>query len=106
MRRQQLTVTIEIMQQYHQNKINARDTAEDLLTYGYFKYPEVCVAAINYWFHYFDAHPGHFESEYPNNNLKERLAFLSVLLRNNPLWTTHHFIDALKIMAQYVKYFL
>ncbi|KAI4481160.1 hypothetical protein M0804_009786 [Polistes exclamans] len=88
MRGEHLTETVEVLQQYHQNRMIAEDTETELFTNSYFKYPEVFVAAINYGFRFFNEHPKRFSCKYRQSyvKIKERLAFLSVLLKNNPFW--------------------
>ncbi|KAI4478653.1 hypothetical protein M0804_011681 [Polistes exclamans] len=94
-----LVAIVEVMLKYHQQGIDVESTAANLLKNGYYVYPKVCVASVNYWFHFFNEHPYRFSCEYPHICVtpQERLVFLSVLIKINRKWQWKHFADALKV---------
>ncbi|KAI4481064.1 hypothetical protein M0804_009690 [Polistes exclamans] len=100
-----LDATIQVLQTYYQKKINAGNTAKDLLSNGYFEYPEVCVAVIIYWFRFFNKHP---TIEYPEISVSSemRLTFLHELLKTNPLWSISYYMDAYKACKRTIRNYI
>ncbi|KAI4481204.1 hypothetical protein M0804_009830 [Polistes exclamans] len=94
-----LSPILKVLVENHKKGTNAVDTAVKLLVKKHYRYPEVCVASVNYWFDFFTEHPNYFSTETNEFYVRfeERLAFLSVLLETNPFWTIDHFKDALKL---------
>ncbi|KAI4481059.1 hypothetical protein M0804_009685 [Polistes exclamans] len=86
-------------------RINAGNTARELLSKKYFEHTEVCVAAIIYWFRFFNKHPTiKYQEFYVSSELQ--LAFLHELLRTNPLWSISYYMDALKACQSTVQNYI
>ncbi|KAI4481067.1 hypothetical protein M0804_009693 [Polistes exclamans] len=100
-----LDATVEVLRTYHQNHINAGNTAQYLISNRYFENREVCVAVVIYWFRFFNKHP---DIKYPEFYVSSelQLAFLYELLRTNPLWSISYYMDALKACQNTVQYYI
>ncbi|KAI4476289.1 hypothetical protein M0804_013705 [Polistes exclamans] len=96
---------IEVLQRLWRNfkrGISIRNTVEEFLSLGYFKFPNVCFEAVEFWFKLFIQYEFFYPNIYPLNTVTfdERMQFLSELVAKNPSWTTAHFEDALKVTSQ------
>ncbi|KAI4486398.1 hypothetical protein M0802_012289 [Mischocyttarus mexicanus] len=74
--------------------ISVINTAEELMSMNYFVFPDVCLAAVEYWFNIF-TEDNTIRICYLNCTF--RLKFFSELIKKYPTWTTAHFKDALKV---------
>ncbi|XP_043499996.1 uncharacterized protein LOC122522779 [Polistes fuscatus] len=94
-------VMVQLRRNYSRG-VSVENTVEELLSLNYYRFHEVCLATVKYWFNIF------LDYEMKHSRIRgifvvtyeETEAFLSRLLKENPFWTTNHFLDALKINSQ------
>ncbi|KAI4475602.1 hypothetical protein M0804_014207 [Polistes exclamans] len=79
--------------------ISIRNTSDELMLLGYYEFPDVCLATIEFWFNTFLKYDHYNHRLFTLNfitrdDLKE---FFLELIAKNPSWTTAHFVDAFKV---------
>lgn len=87
---------------------SVEDTRKVLTPMGCFRYPEVCVATIEYWFERFMVDFNYFSWEETLETIGPVLSlqFLLALRTKYPTWTIDQYIDAIRLRPKIVKWYL
>ncbi|KAI4480484.1 hypothetical protein M0802_014175 [Mischocyttarus mexicanus] len=87
---------------------NINDAVIFLMSRQYFRFPEVCVATIEYWFRKFSTtfyYPEYMPiTDTCCHNLK--MEFFKKIKDSNPSWTIDHFMDVLKVPKEAAEIYL
>lgn len=87
---------------------SVEDTRKVLTPFGCFRHQEVCIATIEYWFERFRVDFDYFSCDEALEIIGPilRLQFLSALRKKYPIWTTNHYIEAIRLPENTVKWYL
>ncbi|KAI4480005.1 hypothetical protein M0802_014171 [Mischocyttarus mexicanus] len=90
-------IVLQALWAFFHKGLHVNDAYHDMMLYGFYTYPEVCIASVKFWYYEFNTTYRNYHRTYPLVITGHKIIdFLGTMVLQNPTWKSDYFTDAIK----------